>query len=1268
MSREQSMEPQKSPGLDDAFAKPQLPIYNVRATNSRTDGPSSAVQSNAPTPASSSPLLNPKLAPSEEKPAVTSSVDFPGWGSSRRPPSPTKGLGGFVESAMMKRSDSVSKRWSVQAAPGLKRGDSVASSRGTLATGPALNTSGSPPRQTMPIRLVGSPSPAGSRPTSSHGLGKVLSRHSTPLEEHSADTTSDPATKELETVAKNEASHQVQGTGLETLGTSNEHVLDHALPASPTKTMDARRWSPTKSSWLESALARPESPKPSLSKPDEPAWKSSMHNAKGSIGSPPPANFEVNTTSLLRSPPMGGHSRPLSISGLPELFASGTVKKSPEKRRSPIIAEDPKSRAARSTTAAKAETADVAIDTLRPSVTDARPPREKSLTESDLFVSSTSSTTRLDPQPVKAKPATPPKTDFRSALRSRQIDSSEDSKAQPEFKAVFGKLKRAQTKNYVAPDELKDNIAKGKAALNLTGGPQKPKRVDEFKESILQKKEAMKEGAGLTAKPSFGGKPAPTVPEALAKKEAMKIGNGLAARLPTSEKPAPTVPEALAKRQLLGKPSGTGSEPRVVPAKPEAQPAKPVETMPWLAPVQKRLETTAKDEVKEVSLPRAEVVNAKPQPAAAPQKLELANSKLASRLNPALAGFLSRGASPKRSNNNSPAASTEDLSLMPHSLSRKATNEAAEVGGSALTHMTKARAKGPKRRAPKAEIETEMAIEKLAEEDLSKAAPGPGSPKVFRKEAASISRPLPKPANPEPATAEVSTPNPLAENTKQQKQPEQLLGAKEETIELKNTPREKPAVLAKSPELRKVSSTTLKPVVSDAPSSPIKDRMRAFNIAQDRAQSPANKVVSHTGSKSKPSAASVMASPLAPSTTRLNSPRSPSTSLDVQQKPPVMKSTKPVSGLGLDLAASSKKEVATPTSELTPPPEKRQTSYAKKSLPTDGAEEIESNMQGKLRGGSDTKSLFADFFDQPPKGRDKADFDTLAIMSANGTLNLKIKTMSMLIWEISGNGKKESMPAQQEHILFEDSMYLCVHTFQPENESKRNEAHLWVGDAVSEAAVEDAQLFCRKIAREHSVKLEVLKQGKETSNFFQALGGILITRRNKRSALYMLCGRRHLGHIAFDEVDFDPSSLCSGFPYIVSAKFGKLFLWKGRGSGADELGCARLIGMDLGLTGEIEEINEGEEPKSFWESFPPKTRSQSSDLWELKSTQDAYSCRLYRVEIDRPKSATGFWGRRGSSPPKSSNKALIEEISPFCQGDLNPHHIYLLDAYFDVYM
>ena len=85
-----------------------------------------------------------------------------------RPASPTKGLGGFVQSAMLKRSDSVNKRWSAHAGPGLSRGNSIASNRnaydGTLA---AMGGMGSP----MDFRdsLSREPSPiSSSRPGSSH--------------------------------------------------------------------------------------------------------------------------------------------------------------------------------------------------------------------------------------------------------------------------------------------------------------------------------------------------------------------------------------------------------------------------------------------------------------------------------------------------------------------------------------------------------------------------------------------------------------------------------------------------------------------------------------------------------------------------------------------------------------------------------------------------------------------------------------------------------------------------------------------------------------------------------------------------------------------------------------------------------------------------------------------------------------------------------------------------------------------------------------------
>lgn len=277
----------------------------------------------------------------------------------------------------------------------------------------------------------------------------------------------------------------------------------------------------------------------------------------------------------------------------------------------------------------------------------------------------------------------------------------------------------------------------------------------------------------------------------------------------------------------------------------------------------------------------------------------------------------------------------------------------------------------------------------------------------------------------------------------------------------------------------------------------------------------------------------------------------------------------------------------------------------------------------------------------------------------------------MQIWEITGGGKQQTMPPQQEHILFEECMYLCVHHFETSAGSKLSEAYLWCGDAVSEAAVEDAQLFCRRTARENAAKLEVLKQGKESSNFFQALGGILIVRRSKAASLYMLCGRRHLGHIAFDEVDMSAACLCPGFSFLISAKFGKLYLWKGRGACADEVGCARLIGMDLGLTGEMEEVVEGEEPASFWEALsskPGKDTTKWNPHWATRETHRGFPSRLYRIEQEQPRGIANLWGFRAASPPKAPPKLILEEITPYSQKDLEAGHVYILDSYSNIHV
>ena len=336
---------------------------------------------------------------------------------------------------------------------------------------------------------------------------------------------------------------------------------------------------------------------------------------------------------------------------------------------------------------------------------------------------------------------------------------------------------------------------------------------------------------------------------------------------------------------------------------------------------------------------------------------------------------------------------------------------------------------------------------------------------------------------------------------------------------------------------------------------------------------------------------------------------------------------------------------------------------------------------------SEVSTFLQDFLGPSPAASSHINVDAQAALNSDPSTDgsEKIKTLRKQIWEVTGDGKSVPVPSQEEHILFEENLYLCTHVFGTLAGTRTTEVYLWCGDAVPTAQAEDAQLFARRVAKEQGGKLIMLKQGKETPNFFQALGGIVITRKGSSSrsgsaASYALCGRRHLGQIAFDEVSFSKVSLCSGFPYLLSARFGKLYLWKGTGSGADELGCARLIGMDLGLTGEIEEVDEGKETPEFWEVFPDSTKASTqlvgtkSEHWHLKSKSDKYNTRLFAVDVEppQPKSNSGFakWARRGSAPADENAPwtAQMGEIAPFVQDDLREGGIFVFDAFFELFM
>jgi hypothetical protein len=1166
-----------------------------------------------------------------------------------------------VQSAMMKRSDSVNKRWSTQAPVGLSRGNSIASNRSGY--GGSMNTplgSTSPPRDTRPLSMGRESSPrSNSRPISSHSNTTVVANFKENERPGTSGTVSSRAESTMSEgfVKPPLPLNPSRSNRTPDANSPNSPEKDEALPVSPTKTMDSKRWSPTKSSWLESAINKPsDSPKPKPQPSPQPSWMTELNKSKQQKGPTEPVKTgsfkEVTTGGLLRSPPLGGPMKPLTIGGLPEAFSSGLATKnstgSPTRSTAastPADSQDKKDLMDETPTKAESLTKMVREQSQTPPTNtgkfDQQPPK------TNPFASVlTPRHDRSSPTPeLKPKPETPPKKDFRANLKPRQLPKEESANQEPEFKNALGKLKRTQTKNYVAPDELKGNILRGKAGLNTTGGPKKNERVDELKESILKQKEAMKTGGGTLRRQPTGEiiskeKTLPPVPEALAKRKNFTRSNSNLSDGATKEQTS--FKSGAVREDEVSSSDGSPlskienkSKPAVGP-KFSPKPSTPAfERRPFqAAPGPKDVKDSSKPSLESSTLgnfgtattaqpTRTEpVVTAEPlrdtskpaesvppnAPATAPMK-ESTGGKLAGRLNPALASILSRGPpASSESSTSEPIAKRDDLT------SQSSDQSPNSVSGKNLTHMTKGRAKGPKRRLPTAQASdpgssspsatpaveetkkpeqlTTKSSEKLGTQSSISPKSSTPRPVAANKNEDSELADLypPKPPTLRPLGGLTSRPNHADSQFADLYPPQNASLKKRSVFDSDSTSpgkmspsldKSRPAVSSKSPPLQRVVSPSSKPFPPPEPREVPGAALTAL-IQQKLEEDPeGNDPIFHSDPPflSPPRSASGRS---APKYTPKQDPSSVAAD-DVQSKE--------VTTIGLGLRSVSinsrgkeplDRNVSTPPTKTpkSPPIPKKSSGISLNSSPSDQfgvppasrksgtatttkiTHRIKPSITSPIPRTSDAQRVILDFFNETPNHKDKLDFETQGALSSKSDVLPTIKSIKRTTWEINGDGKRQNMPPGQEYILFEECMYLVVHNYiTEENGVKSNDVTLWCGDGVSEAAIEDAQLFCRKVARENNTKLVVLKQGRETASFIHGIGGILVTRRKKASSLYMLCCRQHLGQIVFDEVDLSPNKLCSAFPYIISAKFGKLYLWKGKGAAADELGCARLIAM-----------------------------------------------------------------------------------------------------------
>lgn len=357
-----------------------------------------------------------------------------------RTPSPTKGLGGFVQSAMLKREGSINKRWSnSQQLGSLSRNSSTASNRPTY---PNL------------------------REAAAAGAA----------EDASEDTSAEEKKETIEDeppVDRSRGTSPVESIPKLSPGAAGDTQLSPSAarsispPVSPSKTFDQKRWSPTKSSWLESALKKgTESPPPMkpFSKPQEkPPARIIEKKFPDPMAPRPPTNPKPSTLALKKPlsipniPPL----RPTSIPDIPLLRPSGsldTVKPvKPELGEKPIISPKP--------------------------------------TLNSPIASKTSMFEKPSPPPPKET------INFRAGLKPRAATDSLGKGEELPFLNAMSRLRSTRTQNYVPNNELKDRILAGKANLQATAGPQKNKAPDPLKEMVASAKGSLKQSSTPAAAP-----------------------------------------------------------------------------------------------------------------------------------------------------------------------------------------------------------------------------------------------------------------------------------------------------------------------------------------------------------------------------------------------------------------------------------------------------------------------------------------------------------------------------------------------------------------------------------------------------------------------------------------------------------------------------------------------------------------------------------------------------------------------------------------------
>ncbi|KAK9840284.1 hypothetical protein WJX74_006866 [Apatococcus lobatus] len=296
---------------------------------------------------------------------------------------------------------------------------------------------------------------------------------------------------------------------------------------------------------------------------------------------------------------------------------------------------------------------------------------------------------------------------------------------------------------------------------------------------------------------------------------------------------------------------------------------------------------------------------------------------------------------------------------------------------------------------------------------------------------------------------------------------------------------------------------------------------------------------------------------------------------------------------------------------------------------------------------------------QPSVARSKAEHSTpvsngTAADASDDAMFADPKSTTTM-WRVKGSTATE-VPAKQAAQFYSGNVYYIHHSFK-DNGAQTHFLFIWQGSDASQIDVEGSGIAANAYDKKRcngSANQVRVPQGREPSFFPLLFKGKAIfhqgsaeelTKTPMRPALYKLEGSGKAAQSR--QVEVQASSLSSSGCFLLLTASSSVFQWQSRASSKDDQKAAtgfanRLMPYAIRKT----VVAEGEEPDAFWEAIGGKGNYQSEAATAPEPAAHEPQLLLF-----------------SEAAPDS-----LEDLPDYTQEDLDDDEIFLLDAFYTVFV